>query len=139
MAVGGPAGLICLLRIGLMVCYFGGGGGGRQRRTVGCFAQDTTEVERDDFLSVSKAAHAERESKSRAVVCFTVRKGSVCIAQYYASLLPPTLQRAKPSNPLVYGRPDLVIQQRAHLSDHCYHLHDHHHPRRRRLRPPLPS
>lgn len=39
-------------------------------------------------------------SKYSAVVGFVVRKGSVCIAQYYASLFPPTLQRAKPSNAL---------------------------------------
>jgi len=99
---------MCLLWIGLLVCS----SGGRQRRTVGWFARDTTEVQHDDFFQCLTSNTCEAsESKSRAGVCLAVRKGSVCIAQYYASLLPPTLQRAKPSNVLVYGGPDLVIEQ----------------------------
>lgn len=49
--------------------------------------------------------------RSGAVVCFTVRKGSVCIAQYYASLLPPTLQRAKASNAFASFNSDLAIHR----------------------------
>lgn len=90
---------------GLTASYFGG---------VACRARHEPQVDRDDFyfiFSSSFKAFYWRQKKASlsarvrvgvcvrvwAAVCFTVRKGSVCIAQYYASLLfPPTLQRAEP-------------------------------------------
>lgn len=80
-----------------MMCYFGGGKAaedswGVSHKTRPKFNVTTFEV---FFKKKRKRQH---EQSVWAVVCFTVRKGSVCIAQYYASLLPPTLQRAKPSN-----------------------------------------
>lgn len=89
----------------LTASYFGG---------VACRARHEPQVDRDDFyfiFSSSFKAFYWRQKKASlsarvrvrvcvrvwAAVCFTVRKGSVCIAQYYASLLfPPTLQRAEP-------------------------------------------
>lgn len=72
-----------------------------------------------------------------------MRKGSVCIAQYYASLLPPTLQRAKPGDVFVYGQSGACNSAEGTVitdhRDHQHHHHYHHHRCRRRRRPALPS
>lgn len=101
MAVGGPAGADRLPR--KRAC----------RRAISeLWRRHEPQVDRDDFyfiffLPPARLLKQQASLGARAcpcvcmcvwaAVCFTVRKGSVCVAQYYASLLfPPTLQRAEP-------------------------------------------